>query len=413
MILARPICAERAAELELAFSRLGLPGSERQRLTDKLAHYQLMLTGLSPVDALFLKACSENQSAPGREDFPSYVPGEPEARGGSAVLAGRREQVVALVAAARAEHLPELAVGIERALLATAVPSPLTIGRTRLVFGERTYLMGVVNVTPDSFSDGGRFLEAPAAIEHGIALARAGADILDVGGESTRPGARKVSADEELSRVLPVIRGLRDRLPEVPISVDTYKARVAREALAAGASMVNDISGFHFDPELPPVVAEAKAACCLMHVRGTPESMQEDPRYEDVVAEVIEYLQEGIARADAAGVELSRLVVDPGIGFGKTVGHNLFLLRRLMDLRVLGRPVLVGTSRKSFLGHLTGGKPPGGRLPATLASVASVAVAFGADIVRVHDVAEAKDALALADALRSAKEGGTLFAPPA
>lgn len=271
--------------------------------------------------------------------------------------------------------------------------------------------MGVVNVTPDSFSDGGQFFDRSAAIERGVQLSAAGADILDIGGESTRPGSGGVSVDEELARVIPVIEGIRARV-STPISIDTTKAAVARAAIQAGASLVNDISGFTFDPELPRVTAELGAACCLMHIQGTPETMQQDPRYDDVVEEIVAFLAGGIARAEAAGVPRGRVLVDPGIGFGKTAGHNLWLLRRLGDFRTLGCPVLVGTSRKRFLGTLTGGKPPQERLWATLGSVAAVAAAGSADFVRVHDVAEAKDAIAVSDAVRNAVEAGALYARP-
>ncbi|OJH37098.1 dihydropteroate synthase [Cystobacter ferrugineus] len=268
--------------------------------------------------------------------------------------------------------------------------------------------MGVVNVTPDSFSDGGRYLRAEDAVAHGLRLAEAGADVLDVGAETTRPGSAPVPAEEQLARLMPVIEGLRART-DVPLSVDTTLAAVAREALRAGVVLVNDISGFRFDPELPRVTAEAGAACCLMHIQGTPETMQLAPHYEDVVDEVLSFLEEGVARAVAAGIPRERVLVDPGIGFGKTLGHNLFLLRRLGELRVLGLPVLVGTSRKGFLGKLAGGRPVEQRLAATLGSVATVAAAGDADFVRVHDVAEARDALAVVDAVRGALEGGSLY----
>jgi len=234
---------------------------------------------------------------------------------------------------------------------------------------------------------------------------------VDVGGESTRPGATSVGAAEELRRILPVIRGLREKI-EVPISVDTTKAEVARAALEAGASLVNDISGLRFDPELAPVAARAGAACCLMHIQGTPRTMQASPRYGDLVEEIVASLTESVSRAEQAGIPRDRLLVDPGIGFGKTFAHNLFLLRRLGELRVLGLPVLVGTSRKAFLGALAGGKPPGERVVATAATVAIVAAAGGADFVRVHDVAEAKDAAAVGDAVRTALDAGELFSPP-
>ncbi|HVE81567.1 MAG TPA: dihydropteroate synthase, partial [Myxococcales bacterium] len=231
------------------------------------------------------------------------------------------------------------------------------------------------------------------------------ADLLDVGGESTRPGAAPVPPEEELRRVIPVVRALRQSTG-LPISIDTTKAEVAGEALAAGASMVNDVSGLRFDDRLAAAAAKAGAALCVMHMQGTPRTMQEAPAYQDVVAEVLELLHGAAARARAAGVPPESILVDPGIGFGKTLGHNLLLLRRLGDLRQLGYPVLVGTSRKSFLGALTGGKPAGERLWATLGSVAAVAALGAADVVRVHDAGEAKDALAVADAIRGATESG-------
>ncbi|MDY7228312.1 dihydropteroate synthase [Hyalangium rubrum] len=410
MIRAHPLLAERPAEIDLAFRRMGLPTSAREYLLEKLPQYRLLLTGLTRVEGRFLKGLFEASTAPGREEFPVYVAGDPRTRLGSGLLVGRREQFDRLISAARENaELAELAGALTRALETVATPAPLVLGGRTFEFGARTYVMGVVNVTPDSFSDGGQFATPDTAIAHGLRLAEAGADVLDVGGETTRPGSKPVSAEEELARVLPVIQGLRAHT-QVPLSVDTTKAVVAREVLKAGATQINDISGFHFDAELPRVVAEAGAACCLMHIQGTPETMQQAPRYEDVMDEVHAFLEEGVARAVAAGVARERILVDPGIGFGKTLGHNLFLLRRLADLRVLGLPVLVGTSRKGFLGTLTGGKPASERLAATLGSVATVAALGGADFVRVHDVAEARDALSVVDAIRSATEGGTLYA---
>jgi dihydropteroate synthase len=409
MIRVHPLLAERPEEIELAFRRMGLPTPAREYLLEKLPQYQLLLTGLTRVEGRFLKGLFEASVAPGREEYPVYVAGDPRTRLGSGLLTGRREQFERLIAAAKAD--PELAGLVEaltRALGSTVAPAPLTLSGRTFTFGARTYVMGVVNVTPDSFSDGGRYAAPDVAIAHGLKLAEAGADVLDVGGESTRPGSQPISAEEELARVLPVIEGLRART-QVPLSVDTTKAAVAREVLKAGAVLINDISGFHFDPELPRVVAEARAACCLMHIQGTPESMQRAPHYEDIVHEVLSFLEEGVARAVAAGVARESILVDPGIGFGKTMGHNLFLLRRLGDLRVLGLPVLVGTSRKGFLGALTGGKPASERLAATLGSVAAVAALGGADFVRVHDVAEARDALAVTEAIRTATEGGALY----
>lgn len=412
MIRAHPLLAERPEDLTVALRRMGLPTPAREYLLEKVPQYRLLLTGLTRVEGRFLKSLFEASIAPGREEYPVYVAGDPRTRLGSGLLLGRREQFERLIASARADPpLTELAAALTRALESVGTPAPLTLGGRTFTFGARTYVMGVVNVTPDSFSDGGKYVSAEAAIAHGLKLAESGADVLDVGGESTRPGSRPVSVEEELARVLPVIEGLRART-QVPLSVDTTKAAVAREALKAGAALINDISGFRFDPELPRVVAEAGAACCLMHIQGTPETMQQAPAYEDLLDEVLAFLEEGVARAVAAGVARGSIVVDPGIGFGKTMGHNLFLLRRLGDLRVLGLPVLVGTSRKGFLGTLTGGKPASERLSATLGSVAAVAALGGADFVRVHDVAEARDALAVVDAIRTAMDGGALYGPP-
>ena len=260
---------------------------------------------------------------------------------------------------------------------------------------ERPTLMGVVNVTPDSFSDGGLFLEADAAIAHGNKLAAEGAAILDIGGESTRPGAGPVDEDEELRRVLPVVEGLAGI--KARISIDTAKPGVARAALAAGATIVNDVSAFRFAPELAGLVAEAGADCCLMHMLGEPRTMQEDPRYGDVVSDVKAFLEERLAFAVDEGVPPERVWLDPGIGFGKTVEHNLELLRRLDEIVAIGRPLVIGTSRKSFLGKLTGGKPEGQRLPGTIATNV-MAFERGATVFRVHDVAAVADALAVAAA---------------
>jgi dihydropteroate synthase len=255
--------------------------------------------------------------------------------------------------------------------------------------------MGVVNVTPDSFSDGGLFLEAGAAIEHGLRLSAEGATILDVGGESTRPGADPVPAEVELERVLPVVEGL-TRAGE-RVSIDTTKLEVARAAFEAGATLVNDVSAFRFAPELAALVADTGAGCCLMHMLGEPRTMQLDPSYDDVVSDVKAFLEERLAFATGQGVAEERVWLDPGIGFGKTVEHNLELLRRLDEIVAIGRPVVVGTSRKSFLGKLTGGRREDERLPGTIATNV-IALERGATVFRVHDVAPVADALAVAAA---------------
>jgi dihydropteroate synthase len=258
-------------------------------------------------------------------------------------------------------------------------------------------VMGVVNVTPDSFSDGGLYLEAAAAIEHGSALAGEGAGILDIGGESTRPGAMPVSEDEELRRVLPVVEGLAELGVGARISIDTSKAAVASAAISAGATLVNDVTALRADPKMAAVLAETGVECCLMHMLGEPRTMQDDPLYDDVVAEVKAFLEQRMAVAVAEGIAEERILLDPGIGFGKTLEHNLELLRRVDELAQLGRPVVIGTSRKSFLGRLTGRSEPAQRVPGTIATCV-VAYERGARIFRVHDVAPVHDALVVAAA---------------
>jgi dihydropteroate synthase len=255
-------------------------------------------------------------------------------------------------------------------------------------------VMGVVNVTPDSFSDGGAWLDPAAAIAHGRALVAQGAAILDVGGESTRPGAEPVDATEELRRVLPVLEGLAGA--GARLSIDTSKAAVAAAAIAAGASIVNDVTALRGDPQMAAVVAQHGCEVCLMHMLGEPRTMQRDPRYDEVVADVRAFLEQRLEHAVAQGIARERVWLDPGIGFGKTIDHNLELLARLDEIVALGRPVVVGTSRKSFLGRITG-RGPGERVAATIATNV-VALARGASVFRVHDVAEARDALLVAAA---------------
>jgi dihydropteroate synthase len=259
-------------------------------------------------------------------------------------------------------------------------------------------LMGVVNVTPDSFSDGGRFLDPQHAIAHGIELAEAGADVLDVGGESTRPGAEGVGAEEEIARVMPVLEGLGDLAAAV--SIDTSKASVAAAAIDAGAAIVNDVTAFRGDAEMAALCAERGVEVVLMHMLGTPRTMQLDPVYDDVVAEVKAFLAERIELAVSEGVRRERIWVDPGIGFGKTLEQNLQLLQRLGELRELGRPIVVGTSRKSFIGKIDG-SPVEERLGGTIAS-SVIALAGGAEMLRVHDVAEVAEAMRVAEAILTA-----------
>ncbi len=266
-----------------------------------------------------------------------------------------------------------------------------------LDLGSRTHIMGILNVTPDSFSDGGRHADTARAITQARLMAAQGADIIDVGGESTRPGAEPVSEDEELRRIVPVIERLASELT-IPISVDTYKSRVARKALEAGASIVNDISGLRFSLDMAGVAAEHGAAVVIMHIKGTPRDMQQNPVYTDVVAEVRSYLADSITIAVQAGVKPESILVDPGIGFGKTLEHNLALLNRLGELRSLGRPILLGTSRKKFIGTVLGIAEADRRQEGTAATIA-LGIERGARVVRVHDVAQMVKVARMTDAI--------------
>jgi dihydropteroate synthase len=260
----------------------------------------------------------------------------------------------------------------------------------RLTIGPRPLVMGIVNVTPDSFSDGGQFQSTDAAIEHGLRLVKDGADLLDIGGESSRPGAKPITLDEELVRVLPVIRGLVTQTA-VPISVDTTKAEVAQKALEVGVAIINDITAGQGDPKMIEVVRANDAGFILMHMLGTPETMQENPTYQDVVIAVREFLEERIRACATAGIPVERIAVDPGFGFGKTLEHNMSLLKHLDAIAVIGRPVVLGVSRKGFIGQITG-RPRNQRAVGSVAMACYCAARGTAHVLRVHDVAETVDA---------------------
>lgn len=266
----------------------------------------------------------------------------------------------------------------------------------RLDLTRRTHIMGILNVTPDSFSDGGLYLNTDKAVERSFEIEKEGADIIDIGGESTRPGALPLSPEEELSRVVPIIEKLKSRL-RIPISIDTYKAEVAREAIKAGASIINDISGLRFDPEIASVSAEYDVPVVIMHIKGTPRDMQINPVYQDLIGEIRHFLEEGISIAQKAGVDDDMIIIDPGIGFGKTFEHNLEIINRLDEFRSLGMPILLGPSRKSFIGKILD-LPPGDRLEGTAAAVA-IGIMKGANIVRVHDVSSIVRVARVVDAI--------------
>lgn len=272
----------------------------------------------------------------------------------------------------------------------------IKLGRRMIDLGQRTYVMGILNVTPDSFSDGGRFLDPAAALDHAVAMAGEGADFIDIGAESTRPGARSVPAKEQLARLVPVLRAIKKRV-KLPVSVDTTSATVAEAALREGADIVNDVSALAGDPRMSAVVARFDVPCILMHMKGRPRTMQRNPRYHDLMGEITGFLAAALARGEQAGIERTQMLVDPGIGFGKTVEHNLEILRRLTELETLGAPVVVGPSRKRFIGAVLDA-PSEERLEGTIAACV-LAAANGANILRVHDVRPVVKALRLADAI--------------
>lgn len=267
-----------------------------------------------------------------------------------------------------------------------------------LDFLKKTYIMGIVNVTPDSFFDGGRYFSYQKAVDHALRLVDEGADILDIGGESTRPGAEPVSIDEELRRVIPVIEAVSKRV-SIPISIDTYKARVAEEAIKAGATIINDISGLRFDPEMPYIASKYKVPVVVMHIKGTPKDMQKNPYYEALIPEIIEYLRNSIIIAKQAGVDENMIIIDPGIGFGKLPEHNLMIIKNLKEFSNLGKPLLIGVSRKSFIGKVLNEPSPDNRLEGTASAVA-ISVINGANIVRVHDVGFMVKVVRMADAIK-------------
>ncbi len=267
-----------------------------------------------------------------------------------------------------------------------------------LDFSEKTCIMGILNVTPDSFSDGGRYFDETSAINKALQMVGDGADIIDIGGESTRPGSEPMPVEEELRRILPVIKSIAREI-KIPVSIDTYKSEIAKRALDAGASMVNDISGLRFDPEMAKVVSDYKVPVVIMHIKGTPKIMQHKPVYDALIPEILEYLRQSITIAGEAGISDNVIMIDPGLGFGKTFEHNLEIIHNLHEFALLEKPVLIGPSRKAFIGKILGDVPPDERLEGTAAAVA-ISIMNGANIVRVHDVKEMARVAKVADAIK-------------
>jgi dihydropteroate synthase len=277
----------------------------------------------------------------------------------------------------------------------------LTWKNFSLDFSKKTYIMGILNVTPDSFADGGLYFDKSSAIERAYQIVEEGADIIDIGGESTRPGSEPISIKEELKRTIPVIEAISKKI-KVPISIDTYKSEVAKAALDAGASMVNEISGLRFDPKMPDVVSEYKVPVVIMHIKGKPQDMQQNPVYEALIPEIIDYFRMGIIMATRAGVSEDKIIIDPGMGFGKTFDHNLEIINNLREFTFLEKPILVGPSRKAFIGKILGDVPATERLEGTAAAV-SISIINGANVVRVHDVKETVKVAKVTDAVKREK----------
>lgn len=389
-----------------ARERLGGIGSDKvgiDLMAPKAVNRAVKLKGIRPVAANIIK---QGMLSLGGEAATAYGSVNHSVDSTDLLIFGTLKQLRLLVDKLKIHQfgLPQIADQINLILKNyDGIPKSIKTGNKTLDFGHRTYIMGVLNVTPDSFSDGSKFIEVDKAVAHAGQMLADGADIIDVGGESTRPGSKSVSAEQEKKRVLPVIERLAKET-DVIISIDTTKAEVAEAALSAGASMVNDISGLHFDPEMARVAADHGVPVCIMHIQGNPENMQQNPIYNDLMGEIINYLEEGLEIAEKAGILHEKIIVDPGIGFGKTVEHNLEILKKLRELKVLGCPILVGTSRKSLIGSVLD-LPVEERLEGTAATVA-ISIAKGVDIIRVHDVKHMSRVIKMTDAVvRSVQRG--------
>ncbi len=391
-----------AADAASLMRRIGTDTHGVSLMKNKMVHYSFRVGPLPPAAANIIK---QEMLSVGGEAAVTRGVINCSAKESDAILSATRKQFHKFCRKLRAQpfSLARMADRIESALRHQEQDKglPFSCRGLEIDLKERSLVMGILNVTPDSFSDGNRFLAFDQALAQARRLVEEGADIIDIGGESTRPGAAQVPEQEELDRVVPVIEALRREFPKLPISIDTYKSRVAAAALAAGADIINDISAFNFDPEMAGVAAASGAHVCLMHIQGTPREMQKNPVYEDLFDEICAYFETAITRALEAGVKREKLILDPGIGFGKTLEHNLLLLKHLRDFTGFGLPLLIGTSRKSFIARLTEA-PVSERLPGSLATVA-LALRNGANIARVHDVAATRQAVTVIDAINHVK----------
>ncbi|MGC8927572.1 MAG: dihydropteroate synthase [Myxococcota bacterium] len=383
-------------EIENKFAEIGVHPSGIKIMKDKFSFLIFYITNLSPVECNILKqealACGAEAAVPR-----SAV--DCKLKSGDAFISGTRKELRHLAIKLKQEpfFLKEIGNFIEKSLSEEHRPV-FRISREKIIsFDERPLIMGILNITPDSFSDGGRFFNTKDAIEHGLRLAEEGADIIDIGGESTRPGAEEIEASEEINRVIPVIKALTERIRQ-PISIDTTKSEVAIAALEHGAQIINDISGLRFDKKMAKVAAKYKCGLIVMHTRDRPKVMQKgEIKYKNLIADITSYLSESIKIATDAGVDFENIVIDPGIGFGKTAEHNIEIIKNILAFRSLNRPVLIGVSRKSIIGYITGRDVSDREFGST--SLHTYLALNGVDILRVHNVKAAIDAIKVARAL--------------
>lgn len=387
-----------AGEAIREMGKVGVDATGIELMRDKTLHLNLKIEGIHPRTANLLK---QEMLSVGGDVALDRKGLDCSTQATDALLMGNEKQYQRLIS--KLDQYPDLQ-SLGQSLKETLKNLSKTHYSIRCrkktyKLGRQTLLMGILNITPDSFSDGGLFFDKEKAVTHGLKMAEEGVDFIDIGGESTRPGSKPLALEEELRRVIPVIESLKKEV-DVPISIDTYKSAVAKKAIEAGAEIINDISGLHFDPDLAKVAVNEDVPLVLMHIRGTPETMQVDVHYESIFSEIIQYLKESIRRAESAGLASEQVIIDPGIGFGKTVGDNLLIIKNLQEFRVLGKPIMLGTSRKNFIGKILNSEVAD-RLEGTLSSIAIGAV-NGAHIIRCHDVLQAKKAIAVADAIRLA-----------
>lgn len=378
--------------------KVGVDPTGMKLMKGKTLHYNLKVEGIDPRTANLLK---QEMLSVGGDAALDRRGLDCSSTSTGALLMGTEKQFEKLFS--KLEQYPDLQPFGQslKEILRNLSRAHYTIRCRKRTFtlGKQTLLMGVLNVTPDSFSDGGIFFDKEKAIARGLKMVEEGANFIDIGGESTRPGSKPLGLDEELRRVIPVIEFLAKEV-DVPISIDTYKSAVAKKAIEAGAQLINDISGLHLDPSLSQVAAKEDVPLVLMHIRGNPETMQKNIHYESLFSEIIQYLKDSIQRAESAGVDSEQIIIDPGIGFGKTVEDNLLILKNLQEFKILGKPLLLGTSRKSFIGKILNADVTE-RLEGTLSTIVA-GVLNGAHIIRCHDVIQAKRAITIADAVRQA-----------